>query len=707
MAYEIISQNNTVTTLADENGNVIRVPSRAVLAVGETFTLTKVNNNMATLEDSSGKIYRDVPCVAVLYGGGAGGDQHNLGYYATQAALEEAYPTAEAGDWAIVGATDTVWIWDEDTSAWVDSDQKGQVVSVNSKTGTVVLDAFDVDAVAQFETLPAASQANAGKVVQYVGAPSASYTNGYFYKNIATTTASSATASQTTGSSLTDVAVVVATFETQITTSGSYVFTSDGADWSYDGNVVDLTDYGITYTGTPVADDAITVVYSAATTSYAWTRIDVQPAPSGLPDQTGQSGKFLTTDGTDASWSDKPLVNTATGTNSITVGGTANSTNRTTTLGIGAEATGLGGISVGRGAKSTNSCVSVGELAATKATDSIAIGNGATTGSNSTYGIAIGSSAYITNSCTHCIALGSSTVSANNAIQISSSNSAATNSDANTFKVANNNGNFEIMSADGTIPADRLTKAINKYSTMPTAASTNEGWIVQYTGATDATYTHGYIYECVSDGGNPATYSWTAVQVQAGGGGGSYTAGTGIDITGTTISTEIPMAISSTDSTAPTVVASATGSGVIAIGASSEAGSATYGDQSIAIGEGARAKSTLGGYQNVAIGGSSFAGGASVAIGYSSHSGYLMGVAVGCNMKAYEGVILGSSSTQMTGTRGGFDLVLYDYSTYSSNQYNVMTKDGQINPARLGTGYDATKTQTLKNVQGVLTWVDD
>ena len=71
--------------------------------------------------------------------GGGGGDQHNLGYFATQAALEEAYPTATAGDWAIVGSTDTVWIWDEDNSEWVDSDQKGQVTSVNGQTGAVVI----------------------------------------------------------------------------------------------------------------------------------------------------------------------------------------------------------------------------------------------------------------------------------------------------------------------------------------------------------------------------------------------------------------------------------------------------------------------------------------------------------------------------------------------------------------------------------------
>lgn len=70
-------------------------------------------------------------------GGGGGGDQHNLGWYATQSALEEAHPTATAGDWAIVGSTDTIWIWDTDDSEWVDSDQKGQVTSVNGRTGAV------------------------------------------------------------------------------------------------------------------------------------------------------------------------------------------------------------------------------------------------------------------------------------------------------------------------------------------------------------------------------------------------------------------------------------------------------------------------------------------------------------------------------------------------------------------------------------------
>lgn len=66
MAYTIISQNNSVTTLADENGNVITVPSRSILDAGTTFTLVKINNSTATLEGSNGKIYRDIPCCVDL-----------------------------------------------------------------------------------------------------------------------------------------------------------------------------------------------------------------------------------------------------------------------------------------------------------------------------------------------------------------------------------------------------------------------------------------------------------------------------------------------------------------------------------------------------------------------------------------------------------------------------------------------------------------
>ena len=76
-----------------------------------------------------------------------GSDKHNKGYFATSTALATAYPTAAEGDYAVVGSTDTIWVWDSSSNAWVDTDTKGQVTSVNNKTGAVNLTAQDVGAV--------------------------------------------------------------------------------------------------------------------------------------------------------------------------------------------------------------------------------------------------------------------------------------------------------------------------------------------------------------------------------------------------------------------------------------------------------------------------------------------------------------------------------------------------------------------------------
>lgn len=46
---------------------------------------------------------------------------HDKGYFANPAALQEAVPTGVDGDYAIIGTTDTIWTWDSDTQAWVDS----------------------------------------------------------------------------------------------------------------------------------------------------------------------------------------------------------------------------------------------------------------------------------------------------------------------------------------------------------------------------------------------------------------------------------------------------------------------------------------------------------------------------------------------------------------------------------------------------------
>lgn len=59
-----------------------------------------------------------------------------------------------------------------------------------------------------------------------------------------------------------------------------------------------------------------------------------------------------------------------------------------------------------------------------------------------------------------------------------------------------------------------------QYETMPEASAANEDKIVQYVGDTTASLTNGYFYKCVSDGEDPATYSWDECPVQPGGSGG-------------------------------------------------------------------------------------------------------------------------------------------------------------------------------------------
>ena len=77
---------------------------------------------------------------------------------------------------------------------------------------------------------------------------------------------STATITQTVGTSLSDLAVNVDLFANMIKSAGTYAFVYDGNDWVYSGDTVDLEDYGISYDGTPVATDELSVVYTKPTT---------------------------------------------------------------------------------------------------------------------------------------------------------------------------------------------------------------------------------------------------------------------------------------------------------------------------------------------------------------------------------------------------------------------------------------------------------
>ena len=184
-------------------------------------------------------------------------------------------------------------------------------------------------------------------------------------------------------------------------------------------------------------------------TDASWAAVDA------LPSQTGNSGKFLTTDGTDASWSDKPLVNNATGTNSVSVDLGHNTVTRT-----GATVYGAWGFSLGDYSTSVGFQSKAGP-----------------------YSVSLGCNSYVQGSYSIAIGYLASTDYYNNAIMINASGTAQANRDANTFKVANANGNYEMMSADGTIPTARLTK-VNTTVTLTSAGWSGGSQTVTVTGMT-------------------------------------------------------------------------------------------------------------------------------------------------------------------------------------------------------------------------------
>ena len=116
-----------------------------------------------------------------------------LAYTATQFTTEN--PILQDGEIGYEKDTHLLKVGDG-TTKWNELPYAGDgnsVISVNGKTGTVVLDATDVGALAnattaadiggveQVSTMPTPSADNMGDIIQFVGT-TGTYTNGYFYK---------------------------------------------------------------------------------------------------------------------------------------------------------------------------------------------------------------------------------------------------------------------------------------------------------------------------------------------------------------------------------------------------------------------------------------------------------------------------------------------------------------------------------------------
>lgn len=253
-------------------------------------------------------------------GGGGGGDVHNLGWYATPQALNEAHATAEAGDWAIVGSTDTVWIWDTDNSQWVDSDTKGQVTSVNNQTGAVTVQETLVSG-SNIKTVDGNSLLGSGnlELSTYLTYPAGWTTNSTtkaFCDDIAADTTAVKGKAYLGEVTCSDLPAGVSNAEVVVeimdgTTAQDKVIVLSLKS----GNVAPYAwqyvywDNGTNVSGWKTWQETLVSGTNIKTINGTSLLGSGNLTVSGLPTQTGQSGKFLTTDGTDASWG-TPVVAT-------------------------------------------------------------------------------------------------------------------------------------------------------------------------------------------------------------------------------------------------------------------------------------------------------------------------------------------------------------------------------------------------------------
>ena len=139
-------------------------------------------------------------------------------------------------------------------------------------------------------------------------------------------------------------------------------------------------------------------------------------------------------------------------------------------------------------------------------------------------------------------------------------------------------------------------------------------------------------------------------------------------------------------------------------------GTATNAEKAINIGNNSQATQKA----NIAIGNSSKATGAlSFAIGSAEATGYTSTAIGYAQAKGYGSMAINGGNQNMAKAAVSYTIQIGGGTNSTEHTLQITShtlldlNTGLIPPERLGTGYDATKTQVLKHVNGVLTWVDE
>lgn len=353
------------------------------------------------------------------------------------------------------------------------------------------------DIIIQYKNMPTASANTVGKVYQYIGATTNNLTNYFFYKGISTEKAGTTKESHTF-TYPNRVSVNSSEFMTAMNKyfpnhnkNGENRFVYGETEWGMpcwklepEGYVIDDMEFpsfdapkhgiaalGITITGGYMQSngDTIIVTYTPGATSYSWEPIATDDALHNLSKAVYYNRHSLTILGTPTEAHDTITIGDQTSyqfDNSVVIGtntGRGEGFKNLVAIGSGIQVhrsydadSADGSVIIGHNISATDNTIVIGE-SSSGGRYGVSIGYKTSSWGP---GVTIGANANGGNG----IAIGQKTVaSGRNSIQLSgictdydlNDISQVVNNDANTFKVANANGNFEIMSADGTIPAAR------------------------------------------------------------------------------------------------------------------------------------------------------------------------------------------------------------------------------------------------------------
>lgn len=169
---ESTDEYKTVQVLAAEvaaNAKIVRDNEAGIQDVHENIEAIKAAPANATAAAASAKEARSWAVGDTASRPGEGMDnakyyaalaqqvsQGAVGWYPNYEALYAAHDTGYDGNWAIVGDTDTIWVWDSDTGVWKDTGESSKFANYYDKTQ---IDALLTAMKSKFKTVTVAASA--------------------------------------------------------------------------------------------------------------------------------------------------------------------------------------------------------------------------------------------------------------------------------------------------------------------------------------------------------------------------------------------------------------------------------------------------------------------------------------------------------------------------------------------------------------------